>query len=394
MQLSARVQGFAPNPFTALTLLAQQHNAVNLGQGFPDWSPEPFVLEAAARAFSVSGHHQYVPPRGVTRLLEGVARLLEPQLGAIDALDEITITAGATQALHVALQSILNPNDEVILLEPKFDSYAPQVKLCDGVPVFVQLEVDDGRWVLPLDKLREAITPRTRAIILNTPHNPTGKVFSRLELEGIASLAITFDLWVISDEVYDRIAFDAPHISIASLPNMRERVITIGSAGKIFSVTGWRIGWTVAPKTLTAALRNAHQWMPFCITAPVQEAVATCFEVAAENGYYAALRARFLEKRDFLVASLERAGLATLHPEGGYFVIADVSAFSNDTDTFSKDLVTRVGVAAMPVPVFYDASTRYAAPKALRFAICKKLETLQLAAAKLERVKELVLAYD
>jgi aspartate/methionine/tyrosine aminotransferase len=391
MQFAARVQGFAPNPFTALTLLAQQHNAVNLGQGFPDWSPEPFVLEAAAQAFSGSGHHQYVPPRGVTRLLEGVARLLEPQIGVIDALDEVTITAGATQALHVAMQSILNAGDEVILLEPKFDSYAPQVKLCDGVPVFVQLELQDGAWTLPLESLRNAITPKTRAILLNTPHNPTGKVFSRSELEGIAALALEFGLWVISDEVYDRIAFDAPHISIASLPGMRERTITIGSAGKIFSVTGWRIGWVVAPKTLTAALRNAHQWMPFCIAAPLQEAVATCLEQAAENGYYVALRARFLEQRDFLVSSLERAGFQTLRPEGGYFVIADVGAFSVDADAFAQDLVTRVGVAAMPIPVFYDASTRQTAPNALRFAICKKLETLQLAASKLERVKDLML---
>jgi aspartate/methionine/tyrosine aminotransferase len=394
MQLAARVQGFSPNPFTALTLLAHQHNAVNLGQGFPDWSPEPFVLEAAAQAFSVSGHHQYVPPRGVTRLLEGVARLLEPQIGVIDALAEVTITAGATQALHVALQSILNPGDAVILLEPKFDSYAPQVKLCDGVPIFVQLELYNGAWVLPLEKLREAITPSTRAILLNTPHNPTGKVFSRAELEGIAALALEFDLWVISDEVYDRITFDAPHVSIAALPNMRERTITVGSAGKIFSVTGWRVGWTVAPKDLTMALRNAHQWMPFCITAPVQEAVATCLQIAAENGYYAALQARFLEQRQFLVTSLERAGFKVLRPEGGYFVIADASAFSNDADAFARDLVTRVGVAAMPVPVFYDASTRHAAPNTLRFAMCKKLETLRLAAARLERVNELVVAHD
>ncbi|MEY4531889.1 MAG: hypothetical protein RLZZ156_2610, partial [Deinococcota bacterium] len=242
MQLATRVMGFTPNPFTELTALAVKHNAVNLGQGFPDWAVPDFVLAAGLEAFKTASH-QYTTPRGILRLLTAVATLLEPQIGKIDPLEEITITVGATQALHATLVSLVNSGDEVILFEPKFDSYTPQVRLCDGIPVFVQLEPENGTWRLNLEQLQTAITPRTKGIILNSPHNPTGKVFTKTELKGIAALVLEHKLWVISDEVYDRITFEAPHISFASLEGMRERTITIGSAGKIFSVTGWRIGW-------------------------------------------------------------------------------------------------------------------------------------------------------
>lgn len=385
MQLATRVLGFTPNPFTELTALAVQHNAVNLGQGFPDWTPPDFVLQSVPQTFA-SAAHQYTNPRGVPRLLNAVAALLEPQIGAIDATAEITITVGATQAIHAALLTLVNAGDEVILLEPKFDSYTPQVRLCDGLPVFVPLELKEGVWVLDLDKLRAAITPRTKGIILNSPHNPTGKVFSKAELEGIAALAQEFDWWVISDEVYDRITFGAAHISFASLAGMRERTVTIGSAGKIFSVTGWRIGWAVAPATITQAMRGAHQWIPFHVTGFVQEAVAQCLELAAQNGYYAALQARFLEQRDRLAGVLSKAGFAVLLPEGGYFIVAGVDKFSDNVAEFARYLVAEIGVAAMPVPIFYDPSTRASAPNALRFAFCKSLETIAAAAAKLERL--------
>ncbi len=386
MQLATRVQSFTPNPFTELTMLAVQHQAVNLGQGFPDWAPPDFVLEAAQQAFKTASH-QYSPPRGVPRLLQAVADLLEPQIGSIDALNEITITVGATQALHVALQTLVNPLDEVILLEPKFDSYSPQVKLCDGVPVFVQLDIEGEQWVLNLEKVRAAITPHTKVLLLNTPHNPTGKVFTQTELEGIAALAIEHDLWIISDEVYDRLAFAAPHISIASLPGMSERTITIGSAGKIFSVTGWRIGWAVAPAHISAALRGAHQWMPFHATGPVQEAIASSLEQAANNQYYQQLHERFIQQRNTLYAVLEDVGFTPLMPEGGYFIVAGIDQFSSDVHSFAKHLVTKIGVAAMPVPIFYDPSTRGSAPNALRFAMCKSLETIAAAANRLEQLK-------
>ncbi len=385
--LAARVLDLAPNAFSAMTVLAQQHGAVNLGQGFPDFAPPAFVLEAAQAAFR-GGWHQYAPPRGILRLQLAIAATLTPTLGYLpDAVEEVTVTVGATQALHAALQTIVDPGDEVIILEPRFDSYTPQVLLCDGLPVHISLDVVDGGWLLDMAKLRAAVTQKTKAIILNTPHNPTGKVFSRLELEQIAAIAEEFDLWVIADEVYDRLAFDAPHVSIASLPGMRERTVTIGSAGKIFSVTGWRIGWTVAPPEFSAALRGAHQWVPFSATVPVQEAVAVALETAGGNGYYEALNAQFRTARDFFVPALQRAGFDVLIPEGGYFIIADTTALSDDVLEFSKRLVTEIGVAAMPVPLFHDPSTRSGALQGLRFAFCKKLETLRAAAERLEKMR-------
>ena len=369
-----------------MTVLAQAHGAVNLGQGFPDFDPPAFVLEAARDAFT-GGWHQYAPPCGWSRLQHAIAKTLEPNLGYLpDALEEVTVTIGATQALHATLQTIVAAGDEVIFLEPRFDSYSPQVRLCDGVPVPVALEVVDGRWVLDFDKLKSAITSRTCAMILNTPHNPTGKVFTQAELEQIAAIALEYDLWVIADEVYDRLAFDAPHISIASLPLMRERTVTIGSAGKIFSVTGWRIGWTVAPPDFSATLRAGHQWVPFCATVPVQEAVAVALETAQTNGYYANLNAQFKSARDYFVPVLERAGFTPLQPEGGYFIIAGCDALTGDVLEFSRFLVTEIGVAAMPVPLFHDLETRYSALPALRFAFCKRMETLHSAAERLERL--------
>ncbi|MFN3266160.1 MAG: pyridoxal phosphate-dependent aminotransferase [Deinococcales bacterium] len=388
MRLANRVLGFAPNPFTELTTLANQYQAVNLGQGFPDWAPPDFVLASIQTALQ-SASHQYTQPRGVPRLLEAVAALLEVQIGGIQALEEITICVGATQALHVALLALVNPGDEVLLLEPKFDSYTPQVRLCDGVPVFVQLELRNGRWELDLEKMRTAISARTKGIILNSPHNPTGKVFSKTELEAIAAFVEEFDLWVIADEVYDRIALDHPHISFAALPKMRERTVTIGSAGKIFSVTGWRVGWAIAPAKISQVIRAAHQWVPFHVTGFVQEAVAICLETAAHNGYYQQLKTRFLEQRNLLYQTLCAAGFSAFLPEGGYFVVAGVERYSDDVAEFAKYLVKDIGVAAMPVPIFYDPSTRNLAPQALRFAACKKLETIRMAASRLELLAKL-----
>ena len=381
-----RVTDLAPNAFSAMTVLAQAHGAVNLGQGFPDFEPPAFVLQAAKDAFT-GGWHQYAPPRGWARLQHAIAMTLEPNLGYLpDALEEVTVTIGATQALHAALQTIVSVGDEVIILEPRFDSYSPQVRLCDGRPVPVALEVVDGRWMLDFDKLRAAVTPRTCAMILNTPHNPTGKVFTQAELEQIAAIALERDLWIIADEVYDRLAFDAPHISIASLPLMRERTVTIGSAGKIFSVTGWRIGWTVAPPEFSAALRAGHQWIPFCATVPVQEAVAVALEAAQTNGYYTDLNTQFKSARDYFLPVLERVGFQVLEPQSGYFIIAGCGGLTGDVLEFSRHLVTEIGVAAMPVPLFHDVETRHLALPALRFAFCKRMETLHAAAERLERL--------
>ena len=381
---ASRVSGFGPSAFGEMTLLAQQVGAVNLGQGFPDFPPPPFVLDAARQAFAGQAH-QYAPPKGWPRLQRAISGLLAPQLGFMPDPDlEVTITVGATQALHATMQALLDPGDETIVMQPKFDTYTPQLELTESVPVYVKLEPTVDGWKLDLERLRAACSSRTKLLILNTPHNPTGKIFTRVELEGIARIALEFDLFVIADEVYDRLFFDVPHVSIASLPGMRERTITIGSAGKIFGATGWRVGWTVASPDVTAAIRRGHQWVPFCATAPIQEAVAIALEDAEFEAYEQSMRADFQAKRDFLCAALSRAGFKPWVPQGSYYVVADASSLTDDALGFSRRMVTEARVAAMPGNVFYIPQDEPSAPPFFRFAFCKTQATLEMAAERLE----------
>ena len=379
-----RNSSFLASAFGEMTLLAAQHGAVNLGQGFPDFMPPDFVIKAAKEAFS-SNLHQYAPPRGHARLQRALAVTLEPQLGfAPDPMLEVTIHCGASQALHATMQALLEPGDEVIVLEPQFDTYTPQILLAEGVPVYVPLHPRESTWELDFSELRAACSSKTKLMLLNTPHNPTGKVFSRIELEQIAAIALEFDFYVISDEVYDRLLYGAPHISFASLPGMSERTITIGSAGKMFSVTGWRIGWTISSVKIASAIRAGLQWTTFAAATPVQEAVALCLERMGEIGYEHDFRSSFLEKRNFLGSSLERAGFKVWQPEGAYYIVADASRFTDDAAEFSLRMVTEFKLAAMPMSVFYAASTRETAIPGFRFAFCKSEKTLDQAVQKLE----------
>ncbi len=381
---ASRVDGYGPSAFGEMTLLAQQVGAVNLGQGFPDFPPEAFVIEAAREAFA-SGVHQYAPPKGWPRLQRAISGLLTPQLGFTPDPDtEITITVGATQALFSTMQALLNPGDETIVMLPKFDTYTPQLELAGSTPVYVALESTPSGWALDLEQLRSACSSRTKLLILNTPHNPTGKVFTRAELEGIAEIALEFDLYVIADEVYDRLYFESPHVSIASLPGMRERTITIGSAGKIFGVTGWRIGWTSASTDVTAAIRRGHQWVPFAAATPVQEAIAIALERMGALHYETNMRRDFQHKRDFLCAALTRAGFKPWRPEGSYYVVADASNLTDDAVEFSRWMVTEAKLAAMPGNIFYPPELESTAPPFFRFAFCKTQATLDAAAERLE----------
>ena len=378
-----RVKDFGANPFAEMTALAVQHGAVNLGQGFPDFSPPDFVLKAAQEAFS-GAFHQYSPPRGLPRLARAVSASFEASLGYTPDPDlEVTITHGATEAMYSATQALLNPGDEAIIIEPQYDMYTPQVVMAGGKPVYVQLELEGGAWRLDLGRLRAACSDRTKLLILNTPHNPTGKVFSSLELEGIAQLAQEFDFFVIADEVYDRLTYNVPHVRIASLPGMRDRTVTIGSAGKAFSVTGWRIGWAVASASLSDAIRRGHQWVPFCAATPMQEAVAIALEQASVNGYAAQIQAMFQSRRDTLDHALRAAGLETNLPDGGYFSTVDARDFGLDAHTLARAFVTEVGVAPIPMTVFYADKSR--APRVLRFAFCKTQATLEAAAKRLTK---------
>jgi aspartate/methionine/tyrosine aminotransferase len=382
-----RTSAFGTSIFTEISALAIAHDAVNLGQGFPDFPAPSFIKEAAMRAIR-EDRNQYAPAAGLPRLREELAARWARLHGvAVDAATELTVASGATELLHDAVLAVVEPGDEVIVFEPTYDAYVPDVVMAGGVARAVALRPPHWRW--DPDELRRAFGPRTRAVILNTPHNPTGKVFARDELEELAALCLEHDAVVISDEVYSEITFDgAAHVPIATLPGMRERTITIDSMGKTFSVTGWKVGWAIAPEPLTRALRSVHQFVTFTNSVPFQEALADGLTLAESNGYYDELRATYTARRDRLAAVLEGAGLAPLPARGAYFLLCDTTGFGFDDDvTFCRHLCTEIGVAAIPTSVFYaDPAT---APPFARFCFAKRDQTIDAAATRLKKLRAL-----
>jgi aspartate/methionine/tyrosine aminotransferase len=380
-----RIAGIGTSIFTEITALAVEHGAANLGQGFPDFAAPAFVKEAAVRHIG-DDRNQYAASAGVPRLRRALAddyRRRWPDGPAVDPDAEITVGSGATELLHDALLAIVDPGDEVIVFEPAYDAYGPDVAMADGVVRAVPLAAPD--WRFDPARLEAAFGPRTRALILNTPHNPTGKMFQRQELETIAALCCRHDVVVVADEVYSEISFGAPHLSIATLPGMFERTITIDSMGKTFSVTGWKVGWAVAPPPLTAALRAVHQFVTFTNAAPFQEALADVLPLAARDGYYAGLRTDYARRRELLTAALRAARLDPLPIDGAYFLLADLRPHGITDDVgFCRRLITEVGVAAIPTSVFYaDAGNPAVAPPFARFCFAKSDDTLRAAAARL-----------
>jgi aspartate/methionine/tyrosine aminotransferase len=380
-----RIAGIGTSIFTEITALAVDHGAANLGQGFPDFAAPDFVKEAAARHIR-EDRNQYAASAGVPRLRRALAedyRRRWPAGPAVDPDAEITVASGATEVLHDALLAVVDPGDEVIVFEPAYDAYAPGVAMAGGVVRAVSLEPPD--WRFDPTALAAAFGPRTRALVLNTPHNPTGKMFSREELETIAALCRRHDVVVVADEVYSEIVFGAPHVSIATLPGMFERTITVDSMGKTFSVTGWKVGWAIAPPPLSAALRAVHQFVTFTNAAPFQEALADVLPVAARDGYYLGLRADYARRRELLAAALRAARLEPLPIDGAYFLLADLRPQGvTDDVAFCRRLVTEVGVAAIPTSVFYaGAGNPTLPPPFARFCFAKSDETLRAAAARL-----------
>ena len=361
-----------------------RHGAVNLGQGFPDFAGPDFVKEAAKAAIDAD-LNQYAVSHGAPRLRHAIARTWGPPLQReIDPDREITVTSGATEAIFDALQAFLGPGDEVISFEPFYDSYPTSAIMAGARLIPVTLRPPD--WSFDIDELRTAFTADTKVLLLNTPHNPTGKVFAHAELEKIASLCRERDVLVIADEVYDRITFDGvEHISIATLPGMWERTLTINSTGKTFSMTGWKIGFGMGPAPLNAALRSVHQFVTFASATPFQDAMAHALETAEERGYYDQLRAEYTARRDLLRDALEDCGLPTLPISGSYFLMADFSHldFSDDA-SFCRYLTTEVGVAAVPPSAFYLDKRR--AGKLARFCFAKREVTLREAANRLQRL--------
>jgi aspartate/methionine/tyrosine aminotransferase len=355
---AARVGGFGTSIFAEISALAVQHGAVNLGQGFPDFAGPEWVKRAAVEAIAAD-LNQYPPYLGLPRLRAAIAaRWREAGWREVDPASEVTVTSGATEALFGAIMALVNPGDEVVVFEPFYDAYVPDVVMAGGVPRYVRLyPPGPGQisWWFDQAELAAAFSPRTRLLLLNTPHNPTGKVFTRAELAQIAALCIEHDVVALADEVYDQLVFaPAVHTPLATLPGMWERTLTINSTGKTFSLTGWKIGYAVGPADLSAALRSAHQWITFSTATPLQVAAAVGLEQAAAHGYYAQLRDEYAERRDLLASVLAGAGFPTLPVEGSYFIMADISAsgFSSDV-AFCRWLTSEVGVAAIPPSAFY-----------------------------------------
>ena len=384
--LTSRLQGFGASIFAEMTALAVSTGSINLGQGFPDYDGPTEVLQIAREQIS-AGNNQYPPGIGMPDLRLAVSEHQERFWGlTYDPDCEILITMGATEALAGALLGILNDGDEVIVFEPLFDTYAGCIALSGAqmVPITLRPQTS-GRYEFDADELRKSITPKTRMILLNSPHNPTGSVFTLEELQTIAAVAIDNDLIVISDEVYEHLIFDnKKHIPIATLPGMFERTITISSGGKSFNTTGWKIGWACAPAPLIAATRMAKQLFTFAGGSPFQPAIAAGLRLPDQ--YFQALASDLQHKRDVLMSALDACGLAPITPEGTYFITADIRGRRPDGDgvAFCRELPLQAGIVAIPAAVLYDPRHESEGRHLVRFAFCKELTTISRASDQLK----------
>ena len=377
--LVERLQGFGTTIFAEMSALAVRTNSVNLGQGFPDTDGPAEMLRAASDALFSGRHNQYPPGPGIPELRAAIARHQKRFYDQdFDPDTEVFVTTGATEAIAAAIIALAGPGDEVVVFEPLYDSYAATIAMAGAIRKVVTLRTPD--YHIDPDELRAAITDRTRLILLNSPHNPTGKVFSRAELELVAELAREHDLLVVTDEVYEHLVFDGEHIPLSTLPGMRERTVTISSAGKTFSVTGWKIGWICAPEELVSAVRTTKQFLTYVSGGPFQPAVALALDLGDE--YYAGLLDGLRRQRDVLCDGLEKVGFEVLRPAGTYFATVDVRSLGYDDGmAFCRELPGKVGVVAIPSTVFYDTE---AGRTLVRFAFCKRPEVLEEAVRRLQ----------
>ena len=382
--VSRKAQSFTESVIRDMTRQAQQYSAVNLAQGFPDFAPPQAIVDAAAAALA-AGVHQYAITWGAKRFRDAIATksVRFPGL-AFDPETEITVTCGATEAMIATMLALVDPGDEVIVFEPFYENYGPDAILSGAVPRFVALHPPD--WSFDRAELAAAFNDHTRAIVLNTPNNPTGKVFTRDELQDIAALCTRWDVLAFTDEIYEHLTYDGTeHVAMATLPGMRERTVTINSLSKTYSVTGWRVGWAIAPPALTSAIRKVHDFLTVGAPAPLQEAGAAA--LALPDTYYAELCAGYRARRDFLCGALNDAGLHCVPPQGAYYVMADIGHLGFDDDVAcSRFLVQEVGVAPVPASSFYSDPRRGA--RQVRFCFPKRRETLEAAAARLATLPE------
>ncbi|XP_047957675.1 probable N-succinyldiaminopimelate aminotransferase DapC [Salvia hispanica] len=379
-QVAKRLEKFKTTIFTQMSSLAIKHGAINLGQGFPNFDGPDFVKEAAIQAIR-DGKNQYARGCGVPDLNLAVAERFKKDTGlVVDPEREVTVTSGCTEAIAATMLGLVNPGDEVIVFAPFYDSYEATLSMAGAVTKSITLR--PPTFAAPIDELRSLVSKHTRAILLNTPHNPTGKMFTREELDAIASLCIEHDVLVFSDEVYDKLAFEMDHISIASLPGMYERTVTLNSLGKTFSLTGWKIGWAIAPPHLTWGVRQAHSFLTFATATPLQHAAVAALR--APDSYFKELRRDYLAKKSILVEGLKSVGFKVFPSSGTYFVVVDHTPFGQENDVaFCEYLIKEVGVVAIPTSVFYLKPEE--GKNLVRFTFCKDEQTLRSA---VERMKE------
>jgi len=383
MAVADRLAPFGTTVFARISAQAAAMGAVNLGQGFPDFDGPDFVKDAAKAAID-EGRNQYCSMQGIPELRQAIASYLgrrEPGFD-VDPDDEVTVTPGCTGAIAATMLGLLNPGDEVILFEPYYDCYRADCALAGATPRFVTLRGPD--FTFDESDLRSACTKKTRAILVNTPHNPTGRVFTRDELQAVANLCVERDLIAISDEVYEELVFEGEHLRLATFPGMRERTLTLSSLGKTFSLTGWKIGWAVGPANLTRAVRAANQFLIYCVATPLQRAAAAALQ--APQSYYDELLTDYRAKRDLLVSGLRDAGFKVDAPQGTYFVLADHTPFGDESDeAFCQRMMEQAGVAAIPPTSFYENKDE--GKPYVRFAFCKTNELLEEACSRLKPLR-------
>jgi N-succinyldiaminopimelate aminotransferase len=380
-RLHPRLAGFGATIFGEMSTLAARTGAINLGQGFPDTDGPPEVIDAAIEAMR-SGHNQYPPPLGIADLRHAISEHQQRFYGlAFDPDTEVLVTAGATEAIAATILALCGPGDEVISFEPYYDSYPAAIAMAGASRVPVTLRAPD--FAFDVDRFRAAVTSRTKLVLLNTPHNPTGKVFTHDELTALAEVCIEHDLVVMTDEVYEHLVYDAVHVPLAAIPGMRDRTITVSSAGKTFSFTGWKVGWLCASPALTSAVRTTKQYLTYVNAAPFQPAIAAALRL--DDAYFTGFAAELRAKRDLLADGLRRAGFTVHQPQGTYFITTDIRTLGeSDGMAFCRALPERVGVVAIPAVVLYDDVTEGA--PLVRFAYCKRTEVLEAAIERLARL--------
>jgi N-succinyldiaminopimelate aminotransferase len=385
--MSKRVAGFGTTVFVEINNLARQHNAVNLGQGAPDFDGPPEVLAAAVEAVN-GAMNQYAPGIGMPAVRAAIARHAERFYGQkLDPDTDVLVTSGATEGMFAAILGLTDPGDEVIVFEPVYDTYVPNLVMAGVTPRYVPLRGEN--WSFDPDELARAFNARTRAIIVNTPHNPTGKVYTRDELRAIAELCVNHGVIAITDEVYEHILYDdTAHIRLATLPGMADRTVAISSLGKNFSVTGWKIGWAIGPAALVRAVNQAHQFMVYAVASPLQAAAATALDLPLQ--FFQNLHANYQSRRDRILDVLKKSGFKVFPPQGSYFIIVDWRGVApsrvHDDFQFARWLTSEVGVACIPASPFYQESDKHLGRPFARFAVCKKDETLAAAAERLLRL--------